>query len=275
MNMRGFHLSTKNFTEISKIVYQNTGIVLKDHKRSLVISRISRRLRALGLNSFDAYLAHLDSNSAEAEFPHLINSITTNKTDFFRESHHFDYLQKKLPQICTKIRQQGRKKLRIWSSACSTGEEPYTIAMVINRTMASNFGIQTAILASDIDTNVLKKAHAGIYSTHTIKPIPPIYSEHLIKEPDGNYRISEKLRQYVRFRRIDLIQETFHFSEPVDIIFCRNVMIYFDEPTRNKILMKFHKILPREGLIFIGHSESLLSMKSHFNFLGSSIYSKA
>jgi chemotaxis protein methyltransferase CheR len=279
VNPSGFKLSDESFNQIASIIYNEAGITLKQHKKPLVVSRLSKRLRKLGMTDFSQYLRYLkESAQGGQELIHLINNLTTNKTDFFREPHHFEFLRDILPQIVEEGERLGRRRLRIWSSACSTGEEPYTIAMVLHDFFQNIRGWEVKILASDIDTNVLQHASRGIYRKDLLAPVPPMAKSKyfdLMHRPDGEcYHVKEILRQMVLFRKINLINDDFRFKFPLDIVFCRNVVIYFDDAGKQKLVDKFSRIIRPGGFIFVGHSESLLLAKKNFRFLKNTVYQK-
>lgn len=274
-----FELSDREFEEIASLVHQTTGIALKNHKKPLVIARLSKRLRVLEMSGFRDYLRYLkESENSEDELIQLVNAITTNKTDFFREPHHFDFLKEKLSRIVEEGERSGRRRLRVWCSASSTGEEPYSIAMVLHSFFKRQWGWDVQILASDVDTKVLEHAARGVYKEELLSPIPPALRRAYFHRPAGlekdRQKVRDELRQMIIFRKINLIQDAFQFREPVDIVFCRNVLIYFDDPTKEMLIGKFHRILKAGGFIFVGHSESLLMAKDEFRFVKSTVYER-
>jgi chemotaxis protein methyltransferase CheR len=236
-------------------------------------------LHDLGVSSFEEYLEYIeDTANREAESRHLINAITTNTTEFFREAAHFAYLETLLPRLAADGERVGRKSLRVWCSACSTGEEAYSIAMVIEDFLRSHRDWDIRVLASDIDTNVLRTASAGVYLRERIRTVPSKYRaryfEHRPQISPAHVAVASPLRSIVVFRRINLLQDPFRFVMPVDIIFCRNVVIYFDEAGKQRLVSKFYDVLQKGGFIFIGHSESLLIQREQFQFIESTIYRK-
>jgi len=271
-------ITSFEFSKIADIVYGLTGIHLKDTKKTLVVSRLSRRLKALHLSSFQEYIQYLTKgNTREREIPELINSITTNTTEFFREPAHFEYLKNLLPKIWEEGERKGRRTLRVWCSASSTGEEPYSIAMVLHSFFETKRGWKVKVLASDIDTNVLAVASRGIYRNDKTTGIPIMLRTKYLTQvpgevPPGHVKISSDIRSMLVFRKINLIVDPFRFSESVDIIFCRNVVIYFDEVGKQKLVDKFSAVLRSGGYIFVGHSESLLIQRNTFEFMGNTIY---
>ncbi len=248
-------LSDATFRAISAKVHTLTGIVLKDHKRQMVYTRLARRLRALGLDDFDAYLGLLDSAEGAGEVGELMNAITTNLTSFFRESHHFDDLRDKVvrPQM-----QAGTSRFRIWSAGCSTGEEPYTIQMTLLGMGALAHAWDYKLLATDLDSNVLAHAEAGVYAPDRLSGIPgPLLSQATTRHPGGGVEFRRELRAPISFRRLNLLHD-WPVKGPFDAIFCRNVLIYFDAETKARIVDRFADLLAPHGALYLGHSESLL-----------------
>lgn len=249
-------------------------------KHQLMQSRLSKRLRALQLNSFGQYyeqLLHHDRSGEEKL--KMINCLTTNKTDFFREGHHFEHLRSTVfPALESQAQKTGERRIRLWSAACSSGEEPYTLAM----TVLDHFGPialkkwDVRILASDVDTDVLAHAERGEYAADRVADLPSsVLKKHFItssRDPDAPVRVRPELQELVTFRRINFIEEQWPIHTSFDIIFCRNVMIYFDEPTQDKLLLRFSQKLKPDGRLFIGHSESILRLEQLYKPLGNTIY---
>ena len=262
------------------LIYQEVGISLADSKQQLVESRLAKRLRALDLNSYKAYyeFLHSDDPSGEERL-RMINCVTTNKTDFFREKHHFDYLRSDVfPLLEQQAKQTGKRRLRIWSAACSTGEEPYTLAMTVldHFGPVSLSGWDIRILASDVDTDVLAKAEKGVYPSDTVDDVPPsTLKKHFRKLRDQDteqFEVSEEMKQLITFRRINFVDQEWPIHTNFDIIFCRNVMIYFDAPTQDRLLTRFSQKLTPEGHLCIGHSESILRLDHLYRSLGKTVY---
>lgn len=260
-----FSFNGEDFERVRKRLYQKAGITLSDSKDSLVYSRLARRLRALSLKSFDAYLTYLNRTPAEEE--HFINALTTNLTSFFRESHHFTALAQYL------LTHPGEKT--IWCAASSTGEEPYSIAMTAAEVYDS-FDNPITIIASDIDSQVLEKARAGIYSKDTTKNLSPQQCQRFFHRgkgaQSGKVRVVPELRKNVTFRRINLTDTSWPIRGPIDIIFCRNVMIYFDKNTQVTILKRMINLLPDDGIYFAGHSENFNKHQDMVMPVGKTIY---
>jgi chemotaxis protein methyltransferase CheR len=256
-------LSTRDFQQLSSFIYRELGIKMPEGKRTMLTGRLNRRLRALGLATFSEYCEFLFSpKGVEEELVHLINAVTTNKTDFFREPSHFDYLTRVvLPALQDRQRFEIQPNLRLWSAGCSTGEEPYSLAMVLAEFRESRPGFRFEILATDISTRVLEVARRAVYPLERIEPVAmPLRKKYLLKGRDRKnpeVRIVPELRQLVRFGRLNFMAEEFGLRGQVDIIFCRNVIIYFDKPTQEKLMVKFCRYLNPGGYLFLGHSESL------------------
>jgi len=272
-----FKLSGREFEAIRKLVKSKTGISLGLQKQDLVVSRLARRLRALNITSFRDYLAFLQGPEGADELVQMINRITTNKTDFFREKHHFDYLmQELLPQLHAEGEASGRRKLRCWSAGCSSGEEPYTLAMCLSEFFASRPGWDVKILATDLDTTMLSKAAARTYEERLLDPVPKaLLHKHWTKRKvDGEvfYEASQKLRDIITFRKFNLIHPTYPLKVALDFVFCRNVLIYFDGPDKAEILTKFHAVIKPGGHLFVGHSESLMMVKELFRHVATTVY---
>ena len=271
-------ISTKDFSRLKEFLYKECGIKITDSKKTMLETRLQRRLRALGLSSFSSYCDYLFRPEAkEDELIQAIDAVTTNKTDFFREPAHFDYLTRHaLPDLvgdgC------GRRTITIWSAGCSTGEEPYTLAMVMKGFAEIHRSMAFEILATDISTRVLEKAQLGIYDEERIQPIPdPFKKAFLLKSRDISkkvYRVVPELRDKVRFRRLNFMDGDFGFREEMDVIFCRNVIIYFDKQTQERLLNRFCAHLSDEGYLFVGHSETLLGMDVPLVQVAPTIYRK-
>jgi chemotaxis protein methyltransferase CheR len=266
-------LNQKDFLQISQIVYSHCGIQLNSGKEPLVRSRLTKRLRALGVKSFAEYLNHVKADQTAQELDAMIDCLTTNKTSFFREEHHFEYLQNRiLPQI----KRRGNK-LRIWSAGCSTGEEAYSIAILLNEAFSGIDKNNLKILATDISSRVLAKAQCGEYETEGIKDIPAQFlAKYFIPIQTGSsiiYCVNETLQKLVRFARLNLM-DAWPMKGPFDVIFCRNVMIYFDAPIQRNLVQRFHELLSPGGYLLVGHSESLLASSGEFKYVQPATYIK-
>ncbi|HDH11213.1 MAG TPA: chemotaxis protein CheR [Nitrospirae bacterium] len=282
MNTFKAALSEKDFKRLSKFIHSECGIKMPDSKKTMLESRLQKRLRRLRLTSFTEYCDYLFSpQGIENELVHMIDVVTTNKTDFFREPGHFDYLaQKALPELIALHGAGIRKNLMVWSAGCSTGEEPYTLAIVLSEftERCPGFKFRYLILATDISTEVLEKAKHGIYEHERVDPLPPgMKKKYLLKgknKSSGLVRIVPELRSKVRFRRLNFLEGDFGMREHMDIIFCRNVIIYFDRPTQEKLLIRFCRHLGPGGYIFMGHSETLHGMNLPLAQVAPTIYRK-
>lgn len=272
-------LSDAEFSELVKIIYDKTRIQMSEHKRALVTSRLSKRLRALHMNTFREYIDYV-KNAKDEDLTPFVNAVTTNKTDFFRENKHFEYMKSTfLPEWEKNFKAGKVKNLRIWSAACSTGEEPYTIQMTLHEYFSSNYDkYDIKLLASDIDTNVLSHAMSGIYKEETIDSIQPnILKKYFLKgtgNKDGLYRIKDEFKKNLFFRQLNFKDPDFDIHTEFDLIFCRNVIIYFDKEFQKELFNKFHRYMKEDALVFIGHSETLFGVSDKFKYVASNIYKK-
>jgi len=273
-------LSPRDFARMSKLIYDECGIKMPDVKKTMLEARLAKRLRGLGLHSFDDYCDYLFSREGmEQELVLMIDLVTTNKTDFFREPAHFDYmLQSVLPEWVGGGEGVSGRKLKVWSAGCSTGEEPYTLAMILNEFAEEHPGFDYRILATDICNGVLEKAIQAVYDEERIAPVPQhLKRKYLLRSKErtsGLVRIVPELREKVRFRRLNFMDNDFGIHETVDIIFCRNVVIYFDRPTQERLLNKFCAHLASDGYIFMGHSETLNGLDVPLVMVHPTIYRK-
>lgn len=265
---REFNYSAADFEKVRAVIYRKAGINLSDSKKQLVYSRLARRLRALKLENFSQYLNYLDKNEQEQE--EFINALTTNLTAFFREPHHFTILA----DYAKKTKLQGRK-LRVWCTASSTGEEPYSIAIAL----AEAFGSYTPpveIIASDIDSNVLREASAGVYTLQRLESLSLDRKKQFFQrgkgDNSGKARVVKELRDLIDFRQINLLDPSWPIKPSFDIIFCRNVMIYFDKTTQIMLLERMIKLLRADGLYIAGHSESFAQASHLVKLIGKTTY---
>lgn len=274
-------LSKQDFSRLSSFIFSELGIKMPDTKVTMLTGRLSKRLRALGLPSFTEYCDFLFSpQGVEEEMVHLINAVTTNKTDFFREAGHFDFLTRQvLPALQKHQRFDSRNPFRIWSAGCSTGEEPYTLSMVLSEyQQESQKDFRFEILATDISTRVLDVARRAVYPFERIEPVTPLLrKKYLLKGRDRKnpqVRIASELRRTIRFGRLNFMDEDFGLPSMVDVIFCRNVIIYFDKPTQEKLMIKFCRYLQPGGFLFLGHSESLHGYTTPLTQIAPTVYQK-
>lgn len=267
-----FTLSDDDFAKISSFVRTRTGIVLNERKRDLVYSRLVRRLRALRLDSFAAYCDYLEGPDGDQEHGSLINAITTNLTGFFRESHHFEHLAETVLKPMIKERASSQRRIRIWSSAASTGEEPYSIAMVLRSVLPDTGGWDAKILATDIDTDVLAHGKAGRYGADGVDRMPePYRSRYVTPLPGGKIQIDQRVRNLITFKQLNLMDD-WPMRGPFDVIFCRNVVIYFDKQEKCVLFDRMAELLHPGGWLYIGHSENLLGITDRFQLQGRTIY---
>lgn len=272
---RDFQFTTKDFERVRSLARQHTGIALSDAKQEMVYSRLGRRLRQLGIDTFSDYLDLVERQGFEGELTEFTNAITTNLTSFFRENHHFEYLaQTMLPELM-RLRASERH-IRIWCSASSTGEEPYSIAMVVKEVMPKNSGWDIKILATDLDTNVLATAERGIYQESRINGISAERKKRFFlrgkNKQVGFVRVVPELRQMITFRKLNLMDKQWPMRGPLDIIFCRNVMIYFTKETQKTIVERFSELLADDGYLVMGHSETLYKVSDRFELIGKTMY---
>ena len=270
---REFAFELADFERVRKLIYQHAGISLSPIKQDMVYSRLARRLRALNLGSFAAYLDRLEHGNGD-EWETFVNALTTNLTSFFREAHHFDLLK----QHIKKLHAVDRHPIKLWCSAASTGEEPYSMAIAMCELFNSE-SPPVQILASDLDTAVLATAAAGVYSQERIEKLDDERRRRFFLKGtgtrEGYVRVRPELQKLITFTQINLLHTRWPVNGPLDAIFCRNVMIYFDKPTQYGILQRFVPMLRSDGLLFAGHSESFLHAADLFRSLGRTVYERA
>jgi len=273
---REFPFTEADFLALRNMVKEMTGINLTDSKRELVYGRISRRLRVLGLTSFDAYRQLLESGDG-SEGVAFCNALTTNLTSFFRESHHFDYLR---DEFLVPRRNAGRRseRIRIWSAACSSGEEPYSIAMTIIETFPDWDKWNIKILATDLDSDILARAQLGRYDADRVKALGPKRLGRFFTEArEGTqraYQVMPEVARLVTFKQINLMHDL-PMSGPLDVIFCRNVVIYFDKQTQEWLFSRIAKLQRPRDLLFLGHSETLFKVSEDYSLIGKTIYRRS
>ena len=271
-----FEFSDQDFQRIRRIINQVAGISLADGKRELVYSRLSRRLRQRGLQRFQDYCDYLEAGDDEDELREFINALTTNLTSFFREPHHFEFLANDVLSALTRSRGLSNRRIRIWSAGCSTGEEPYSIAIVL-REVLPTVGWDIKILATDLDSNVLATAERGIYEWNRVKDLSESRLRRWFQKgrnaQAGWVRVAPALRDLITFRQLNLMDD-WPMRGPFDLIFCRNVVIYFDKATQAVLFERYADILIERGHLFVGHSESLFKVTERFVPLGKTIYQR-
>lgn len=272
---REFRFTDDDFAFIRRLVAEQTGISLSDGKREMVYGRLARRLRERGIGTFAEYCESLTCD--DGELMHLVNAITTNLTSFFRENHHFEYLQNTvLPELFERNRHSRR--LRIWSAGCSTGEEPYSLAIALKESLPANGGWDAKILATDIDTNVLDKARRGVYALDGVRNLARERLQRWFQcgkgANAGKVKANPALQEMIGFRQLNLMSEPWPMKGRFDVIFCRNVVIYFDKPTQKLLFARFARMLDAQRHIFIGHSETLFQICDEFELVGNTVYRK-
>ena len=265
-------LSRSQFEEVSQMLYRWCGIKLHEGKTDLVKSRLLKRLRDLGIDNFSSYLTFVKKDASGRERVAMIDVLTTNKTSFFREERHFDFMRER---VIPSLRAQGR--IRIWSAGCSTGAEPYTLAIVLCEEIPEIDRLDVRILATDISTRVLKAARDGVYDADELADVPRAVLhkrfDPLGGSPSETFRVKPNLRGLVHPARLNLVED-WPMKGPLDAIFCRNVMIYFDKPTQETLVHRFWELLKPGGYLFIGHSESVTAWADEFRYIQPAVYQK-
>jgi chemotaxis protein methyltransferase CheR len=267
-------ISDKEFKQLSDYIHENYGIYLKEEKQMLVIGRLYNVLQQAGFTNFTEYYNHVVTDRTGEAVVTLLNKITTNHTFFMREADHFYYFRDKvLPSL---IKSVGNRDIRIWCAACSSGEEAYTLAMIIDECMGKGKNLwDTKILATDISDKVLNIAKKGVYSNDRIAPLPPVWKNCYFKTVDSeNSVLTDLIKNEVIYRKLNLMDPVFPFKKKFHVIFCRNVMIYFDNDTKMKLIEKMYDLLEDGGWLFIGHSESLNRDATRFKYVVPAVYRK-
>jgi chemotaxis protein methyltransferase CheR len=272
-------LSESEFRKISDMVYSHCGINLHDGKKELVRARLAKQLRLGNFKTFPQYMRHVLQDKTGKEFSLLIDSISTNLTSFFREGRHFEFLKEKfLPQVLQRKRKDRNFRIRAWSAGCSSGEEPYSIAITLLEAIAGQGRWDAKILATDISTSMLETARKGVYNKERVGPVPLLQRNKYLtlRQKNGRklFEVGKSLRDAVIFKYLNL-QQDWPITGPLDFIFCRNVMIYFDKPTQQHLISRFWDLLDSGGILFTGHSESLTGIKHRFSYIQPTIYMKA
>lgn len=263
-----YPLTRKDLSDIAEMIYSDAGISLNESKASQVYSRLYKRLRLIGLRNFAEYCALVSSPRGTAERREMLSFLTTNFTRFFRENHHFEQLRKEvLPPLIARANSGGR--VRIWSAGCSDGQEPYSIALTVMQCLPNAANLDFRILASDIDPKIIAQAKAGIYNEQALETVDPaMRNQWFIQKDERNWQIDDRIKQLITFRELNLMGQ-WPFKGHFDVIFCRNVVIYFDEQTQSRIWKRYAELLPVNGYLFIGHSERLSGeAKDHFESVG-------
>jgi chemotaxis protein methyltransferase CheR len=276
-NIRYQQLNDGLFQKFSDLVYEKTGIFLKPEKKELLNARLGKRLRATGITSFKQYYEYVINDRSGDELVHLIDSVSTNFTSFFRENSHFEILSSTVLPAFVKEGRGKNKEILLWSSASSSGEEPYTMAMVVEDFVSRHPGMRYRIMATDISTRVLAQAKRGVYADERVikvpKPFLKKYFQKGVGNSDGYVKVKDELQRMVHFDRFNLMGD-FPWRAAIDVIFCRNVMIYFNRETQQELVSKFHEALTPGGYLFIGHSESISGLKHNFTQVDATAYMK-
>jgi chemotaxis protein methyltransferase CheR len=273
LQLRKFSFGEEDFAALRELVKTHTGIHLSEQKREMVYGRLSRRLRALGLDSFRAYRALLERGDSD-ELVQFCNAITTNLTSFFREAHHFQYLREQLLGSRAADARSSRR-LRFWSAGCSSGEEPYSLAMTIHEALSDARRWDIKILATDLDTEVLGRGQRGVYEEERVRGLPALRLERFFHRDGGgtspSYTVTPELRELITFRELNLMH-ALPMKGPFDAIFCRNVVIYFDKETQRELFARIARLQRPGDVLFLGHSESLYRVSDDYTLVGKTIY---
>ncbi len=275
--INSYQISDHEFQLFATMVYDRFGIHLTEQKMSLVSGRLQKKLRELSLSSFKEYYEYIIHDKSQQSLIELINLLTTNHTFFFREKTHFDFfIHQALPELKSQLISNNLRDLRIWSAGCSSGEEPYTLVMLLMEFLGTDYSHWDAgLLATDISEKVLSFAKIGIYPEDRVKDLPPLYKQkYLQKLPNHQWEVIAKIKNEVTFRRFNLMNQQFPFKKQFHMIFCRNVMIYFDPPTRHELVQRFYQHLAPGGYLFIGHSETLGRENNLFEYIKPALYRK-
>ncbi len=269
-------LSERDFARLSAFIERHCGIRMPIAKKTLLESRLSGRVRELGMKGFSEYCDHVLGGHSAEELVHMVDKVTTNKTDFFREPQHFEVLVRQaLPALAERHGAGDRRELRVWSAGCSTGEEPYTLAMVLSEVAAPGPKLRFQVLATDLSTRVLRHAQAALYQESQVQPVPlELRRKYLLRSmTDAEVvRVGPRLRSLVRFRQVNLLDHDYGIRPPVDVIFCRNVFIYFERKTQQDILRRFGQSLAPGGFLFLGHSETINGLDVPFDQVAPTVY---
>jgi chemotaxis protein methyltransferase CheR len=272
MNLVNLELTAKQYERVCGLVYATSGINLGKGKEQLVRTRLAKRVQTLGMSSYTDYLDLVERDLQGSEAVVMLDAISTNKTFFFREVQHFDLLRDRvLPPLLA-----SGSPVRVWSAGCSSGDEPYTLGILLHEMEADLARRDVRILATDLSTKVLAKARQGLYDASTLSDVPPALLKRYFTREGGavvQYRVADRVRSLVSFARLNLM-EAWPMRGPFDVIFCRNVMIYFDRPTQERLIQRYYDLLSPGGYLLVGHSESLTSLKHRFRYVQPAVYVK-
>jgi chemotaxis protein methyltransferase CheR len=268
MSISALDLTSAHFKHIRDLMYDTSGVNLVEGKEELVKARLSKRIRVLGLDGFDEYVRYIEQDSSGDELFQMVDELTTNKTSFFRESAHFDLLRE---EILPAYKARGGR-FRIWSAGCSSGEEPYTMAVTLNEALPDIERRDAKILATDISPTILDQARSGVYTPQVLAEVPDSQRKRYFEaQADGRFAAKSSLRSLISFALLNLM-EPWPMKGPFDVIFCRNVMIYFDQPTRERLVQRYHELLTPGGILCVGHSESLNSCQHGMDYVQPAVY---
>jgi chemotaxis protein methyltransferase CheR len=270
-------ISDGEFTALRDLIHQRFGINLTEQKRSLLVGRLQKLMRTLGFSTFRQYIDFLQSDKSEQGLSELVDLISTNHTYFNREKDHFEYFfETALPAVVQKLKQQNRRDLRVWCAGSSTGEEPYTLTMLMMEYFGTDYkNWDAGILATDISDRALSAARAGVYPRDRVEQLPGnLRSKYFVPAGNGQLAVRDDVKAEATYRRFNLMNSSFPFKKQFQIIFCRNVMIYFDQPTRDALVSRFHKHTEDGGYLFIGHSETLGRSQTLYRYLQPALYQK-
>ncbi len=267
-------LHDAEYQYLRELIYQYSGINLHEGKRELIRARLCTHLKKLGIDSFREYCNYLKQTASADEINKLLNILSTNMTQFFREKAHFDFLANVLPEMIQRRKKQGSARLRLWSTACSSGEEAYSLGIIVQETLTEVSGhVDVKILATDISSGILERAILGKYSKERMQDVPPHWRAKYFKAARDSYIVDMPLKNLIQFRHLNVVGP-WPFKGPFDIIFCRNMMIYFDKATQQNLVERFSECLQEDGLLFLGHSESLVGFAPNLKYVIPSVYRK-
>jgi len=272
----GLSISPALYAKFQRLIHQETGIWLGESRTALLCGRLSRRLRALQMETLDEYYEFVTLPNHNEERVAMIDAITTNETRFFRDPRHFEFLEQR---VIPRWREENRKTVRLWSAGCATGEEPYSLAMLLARHLPREQGWNVSILATDVSTRVLKHAGVGIYSMTKSSDIPgPLLKDWMLKgiaKQAGQMKVMPEIQEMVHFQKLNLALGPYPPDSQFDVIFCRNVLIYFDSPSKQKTVERLMRCLAPKGYLFVGQAENLSSMNTGLRSLAPAIYARA
>ncbi len=270
------NLTEKEYRLISDLVYQRFGINLTDKKKALIRGRLNSLLKSKGFVSFEEYYEYVINDSSGSSLLSLIDRISTNHSYFFREAEHFDFLTDVvMPELVRSAERRGKREIRIWCAGCAAGEEPYTLAMVLKEFFGADLvRWDVGILATDISGSALTQAEDGIYPEHRLNGVPDDYQKYFRRHGSNSFAVDEKLKSLILFKRLNFMRKSFPFKNKFDVVFCRNVMIYFDQKTRKELIAKFQSHLRKGSYLFIGHSETLGRDTELFQYIKPTVYKK-